>query len=56
MEHWVYANEYVSLELERLSQERGEVAELHSNPNFNPNPNPNPHPNPNSHPNPNPLP
>lgn len=28
MEHWVYANEYVSLELERLSQERGEVAGL----------------------------
>ena len=29
MEHWVYANEYVSLELERLSQERGAVAGLH---------------------------
>ena len=28
MEHWVYANEYVSLELERLSQERGTVAGL----------------------------
>ena len=30
MAHWVYANEYVSLELERLSHERGEVAGLHS--------------------------
>ena len=38
MEHWVYANEYVSLELERLSHERGEVAGLHSNPNPTPVP------------------
>jgi len=28
LRHWTYANEYVSLQLERLSRERGSVAEL----------------------------